>query len=735
MTSDISRALVTFTAEAEELMEEMEQALLDAVPSDELIEAEWVAVVFRGMHTIKGSAGLFGLDGIVNFCHKVESLLEKLRSEHLAANNEVIDILIQSNDVVKELVKHLEQPLPVLASSHRRAAEKLLDKLIGVESTSEEPFAEQGEEKQRLMSPNDAMTDRHDKPDSESFGNHEWHISFRPHASVFQDGLDPLSFIRYLNQIGTVTQIVTMGEALNRPSEFDPEACYLGFEIRLVGDVTQQQLVDAFEFTADDADLTFIPPHAECDVYCDLIEVLPEDNHILTRIFKELGAIEASELVECRSTTQTTEASALSPEREESTEQVTSGVSNGAGHKPKPAIHTSKTLRVEADKLDRLIDQVGEMVITGARTNLLAHETGNEGLIEAMAQLERLVENIRDSSLQLRMVQIGDTFNKFKRVVRDIASEMGKDVDLVIAGAETELDKTFVEKLSDPLTHLVRNAIDHGIESPEERLALGKQRMGVIKLNAYHDSGSIVMEITDDGKGLEPEKLLARARERGIVSTTASPSQRDVFQLIFEAGFSTKEEVSDLSGRGVGMDVVKRNIEMLRGNIELESQIGKGTKFIIRLPLTLSIIDGFMFRVSGSDYVIPLDNVVECLELNEVTTEQKMASCQFIDLRDEVLPFLRLSDWFGMPASSDFNQQALIVVQYGSFRAGLVVDALIGEYQTVIKPLGRVFEGLRGVSGATILGSGEVAIILDVFALIQTIINHSEKETGLSFSK
>lgn len=344
-----------------------------------------------------------------------------------------------------------------------------------------------------------------------------------------------------------------------------------------------------------------------------------------------------------------------------------------------------------------------------------------------MALLERLVESIRDSSLQLRMVQIGDTFSKFKRIVRDTAQELGKQVELVVSGADTELDKTFVEKLSDPLTHLVRNAIDHGMESAAERISAGKAPVGTIRLNAYHDSGSIVIEVVDDGKGIDENKVLEQAKRSGLINEHDGVTKRDLWKLIFEPGFSTSEQVTDLSGRGVGMDVVKRNIELLRGNIEVNSQSGKGSRFVIRLPLTLSIVDGFMFKVAGGEYVIPLDNVVECLELKEVMQDEQDSQRRFVNLRDEVLPFLRLSEWFGVEAHSTPEQEALIVVQLGSMRAGLVVDSLSGEFQTVVKSLGPLFEGLRGVSGATILGSGEVAIILDIFALVQTALSPSER--------
>lgn len=373
----------------------------------------------------------------------------------------------------------------------------------------------------------------------------------------------------------------------------------------------------------------------------------------------------------------------------------------------------ARLIRVQADKLDHLIDLVGELVIAGASANLLAQKSGQSNLVEATSVLSRLVENIRDSALQLRMVQIGETFSRFNRVVRDVSKELGKDIELVISGAETELDKSVVEKIGDPLMHLVRNAMDHGIEPAEVRLARGKSAKGRVELNAYHDSGSIVIEVVDDGGGLNVEKIQAKAIERGLIQPGQTLSEQEIVNLIFEAGFSTADKVSNLSGRGVGMDVVKRNIEALRGTVEVKTQPGIGSRFIIRLPLTLAIIDGFLTAVGNASYVIPLDAVVECLELKEADTRGHM-----LNLRGEVLPLVRLREMFEISGAKPLREN-VVVVSAGGQKCGIVVDHLLGEFQTVIKPLGGLFKHLRGISGSTILGSGEVALILDVGALAQ----------------
>jgi two-component system chemotaxis sensor kinase CheA len=372
-------------------------------------------------------------------------------------------------------------------------------------------------------------------------------------------------------------------------------------------------------------------------------------------------------------------------------------------------------IRVDADKLDELINLVGELIIAGAGTNLIAERNGDADLLEATATLSRLVEEVRDSALKLRMVQIGATFNRFQRVVRDVSKELGKDIELVISGAETELDKTVVEKIGDPLTHLVRNSMDHGIESAEVRLACGKPAKGTLKLNAYHDAGSIIIEISDDGGGLNKQRILKKAIERGLVSEGDNLSDREIYNLIFEAGFSTADAVSNLSGRGVGMDVVKRNITALRGTVTLDSEEGRGTTVRIRLPLTLAIIDGFLVGVGSSVYVVPLDMVVECIE--RAAWENSGSDGSYLNLRGEVLPFLRLREHFEVEGET-VRRENVVVVRHGEHKVGLVVDRLLGEFQTVIKPLGKVFDRISGIGGFTILGSGEVALIIDVPGLV-----------------
>jgi two-component system chemotaxis sensor kinase CheA len=378
----------------------------------------------------------------------------------------------------------------------------------------------------------------------------------------------------------------------------------------------------------------------------------------------------------------------------------------------------SRTIRVHADKLDLLIDQVGEMVIAAASSNLIAHRGGQADMMESTTVLARLVENIRDSVLQLRMVQIGETFDQCRRIAGKIAQEVAKDVELVITGADTELDKSVVEKLGDPLLHLVRHAIEHGIETAGLRAESGKPACGQVTLNAYHDTGSIVIEVSDDGGGLPLDALRNKAIEQGVIDAGAALSDQDIAMLIFEPGLMSEDRTAGAGLPGLGMDVVKKNITALRGTVEVRTEAARGSTFSIRLPLTLAIIDGFLVAVNDASYVIPLDNVVECLELGAKSTRGNV-----LNLRGEVLPFIRLRDFFDVDAPPPPRENVVVVNAMGH-KAGIVVDQLLGEFQTVIKPLGNLFRHLHGIGGSTILGSGEVALILDVQSLTQLAAQH-----------
>ncbi len=726
MSLNLDQALQTFIAEARSLLEDMEEALLrlEADPGD----ADTLAAIFRAAHTIKGSAGLFGLDPIVSFTHIVEDVLDRLRNAEIKVEGDLVAVLLESGDHTLELVNVVADQGGQLDAAARAREADLRKRLQAYQAQAAGSGAEASHDTRVALSPDAPLHA------SGRVGADNWHISLRFGPDVLRDGMDPTSFLRYLGTLGEIVSITTLADALPAAQEMDAETCYLGFEIDFKSQADKETIAGVFEFVREGSTIHILPPFSKISEYIALIRSLPEKDARLGDILVATGALTQQELVEGlaaqKGSTQpdgsaTPLGKILVQQNAVEPVIVQEALDKQAQSRDNKA-KESGYVRVQADKLDELISLVGELVIAGAGANLLAQRTKDGALQEATSVMSRLVEEIRDGALRLRMVPIGETFNRFQRVVRDVGREMGKDIELVITGADTELDKTVVEKIGDPLMHLVRNALDHGIESPAARQAAGKPAKGTLRLNAYHDSGSIVIEIADDGAGLNRERILQKARDRGLVAADATPSDQDLYKLIFEAGFSTADAVTNISGRGVGMDVVKRNIAALRGTVDLDSEPGQGITVRIRLPLTLAIIDGFLVGVGKSSFVVPLDMVVECVELT-AADRQALHERNYLNLRGEVLPFVQLRRHFEVEGTAG-RRENVVVVSYAGQKSGLVVDELMGEFQTVIKPLGKLFSTLRGISGSTILGSGEVALILDVPSLVQQVVVDESKQ-------
>ncbi|WP_312381105.1 chemotaxis protein CheA [Pseudomonas oryzihabitans] len=703
---NMDEILKTFIAESEELLQQMEAALLqiEQAPDD----VELINAIFRAAHTIKGSAGLFGLDHVVAFTHVAESVLDRIRSNELAFDETLSALFLEVCDHLNGLIARVSsgsEPEPDFQAAGAVLVQRL-EHYLQPSAKAAQPAAAR-----TLVAPADGVAAGH------------WHLSLRFGPDMLRNGMDPLAFVRYLNSFGRIVNIVTLTDAIPAAADMDPETCYLGFEVAFDSDADKATIEAAFEFVREDSQIRILPPHSRSSDYCQLIDDLAEEDLRLGEILVRCGTLTATELDEVLRR-QADPATPRQPIGEALVEAqlVNLPVVDAALNKQRkikeqraPA-GEGQLIRIDATKLDQLIDLIGELIIAGAGTQLIAQQSGLAALVESTGVLSRLVEEVRDTALTLRMVQIGTTFNRFQRVVRDVSKEIGKDIALRISGGETELDKTVVEKIGDPLTHLIRNAMDHGIESAELRLARGKPAQGTVGLNAYHESSSIVIEVTDDGGGLSRERILRKATERGLIAEGQVLADKDVFNLIFEPGFSTAEQISNLSGRGVGMDVVKKNITALRGSVDLTSEEGRGTTVTIRLPLTLAIIDGFLIGVGKATYVVPLEAVEECIELTEAASVQANGN-DYLDLRGEVLPVLRLRQLFAIEEAPP-RRQNVVVVRYAGQRAGLVVDQLLGEFQTVIKPLGPLFGHNRSLGGFTILGTGAVALILNVPGLI-----------------
>lgn len=705
-----------YIAESREHLEDMEQLLLnlnlsDTEESDLLKDLNGI---FRAAHTIKGSAGMFGFDHIVSFTHNVESLLDDLRSGVMKPTNEMVSLLLECADHLVILMDYLEQKLDTTDEINSNAS-SLSDRLKAISNTTS--TSDELAIIQKDTNSKDSTVERVDRQQVES---DSWHISLRFGLDSFRIGMDPLSFFHYLETMGKILNIQVV-DSIPDGTAMDAETCYLGFEVSFSSEASKQAIEDVFEFVREDSNVHIFPPNSSIGDYIQLIHDLPEEDCQLGEILVKCGSLTQSELDSALADQQSLSAQGTSAPLGKII--VEKGLTNAnvldTAIKKQATIREGQqrekqSVRIDADKLDELINLVGELVIAGASTELRARATQDVALIESVTTLSDLVEEVRDSALRLRMVQIGATFNRFQRVVHDISSDTGKEIELVITGADTELDKTVVEKIGDPLMHLVRNALDHGIEMPNVRESQGKPSKGTLRLNAYHDSGSIVIEVKDDGTGLNKEHILRKAIEKGMVTEDQVLEDEAIYNLIFEPGFSTAASVTNLSGRGVGMDVVRRNITDLRGSVELESHPGQGTTFRVRMPLTLAIIDGFLVKVENASFVVSLDAVLECVEMSHACRPDQ----DVINLRGEVLPIIRLRKLFSLGGTSPAREN-VVVVQCAGNKVGLLVDRLMGEFQTVIKPLGSIFSHVKGISGSTILGNGEVALILDVADLIK----------------
>lgn len=765
---NLDEALQTFIVEARELLEQMEAALLrvEQQPDD----PETINAIFRAAHTIKGSAGLFGFDHVVKFTHVAESVLDRVRSGQQAITSELVVLFLKVCDqlgvLISQIAEGIEPDEPVLQTSADLS--KRLSVYLG-DPAGLRP---------QIATPPTVPESSVEAESGESVETDNWHISLRFGPDVLRNGMDPLSFIRYLTTFGRIVQIVTLVDTVPSLTDLDPESNYLGFEISFHTDADRAAIESAFEFVRDDARIRILPPRSRVSEYLQLIAELPQEDLRLGEILVRCGTLTQAELdaaLKVQATRYAPPQHPLIGEVLVDQQLVPPRVVSAALEKQKQVKENkggeSSLIRVNAEKLDEHINLIGELIIASAGASLIAQQTALPALLEAAARLSRLVEEVRDSALTLRMVQIGATFNRFQRIVRDVSADLGKDIHLEISGADTELDKTVVEKIGDPLTHLVRNSIDHGIEPVDIRLARGKPAHGTLRLNAYHDSGSIVIEVADDGGGLDRERILRKAIEQGLVKPDQTLSDQEIYNLIFEPGFSTADQVSNLSGRGVGMDVVRRNISALRGTVDIDTTKGVGATMRIRLPLTLAIIDGFLVGIDMASFVVPLDMVVECVELTEQESRDSHGH-DHLNLRGEVLPFIRLRQLFNItaPLAEDnetedtyefgdrpdaygstpslltaegaaalandpelafllhpVKRENVVVVQYAGHRAGLVVDNLMGEFQTVIRPLGEVFTGLDGVSGFTILGNGKVALILDVPGLVRRVAGRDSR--------
>lgn len=707
----IAQAMPAFISEAAEQIEAIETLLLELEEQPD--NRELLDSLFRCAHTVKGSAGIFGLNRVVEFTHHVETLLDKMRDGDVALTPDISTLLLQCNDQIKFLVDTAADESADTPEQKDLRADLVIQ--LRALSEGEAPAAPA------------AKAVETSAPKAADVAG-VWTISARFGLETFRNGMDPLSVARYLGGMGEVVSMRCGSDSVPPLLSLNPESCYLNFTMELRTTASRDDIEGAFSFVIDDCELDVVAPETQDQKLTRAIEDMPGTPR-LGDMLVSVGAVSQDKLAQVLSTQEASRgmpavAKAKIGDLLESQAGVAPEVVAAALGKQQKireaAPSEERYIRVQADRLDAVINLLGELVIAGAGATLLARATHQEALIEANLHMNSLIEEIRNGTLGLRMVPVGETFSRFRRVVRDTASSLGKEVTFEIVGGDAELDKSMVEKIADPLMHLVRNSLDHGLEPPQERLAAGKPAAGKLVLSARHETGAILIRIEDDGRGINRERVLQRAWNRGLVEQGVVPSDDDINMLIFEPGFSTAEQVTNLSGRGVGMDVVRRNIEALRGSLRLNSDPGKGLRVDIRLPLTLAIIDGFMVGVGRSTFVLPLESVVEVIESggDHVRVDERGRHC--VELRGAVLPVVRLRTLYSV--ESDMPQRvSVVVVNSPRGKYGIEVEVLLGQNQTVIKPLGRLFRTLRGISGSSILGNGDVALILDVASLGELI--------------
>ena len=683
-----------FKEEAVELLSELENSLLELEEQPDDYEA--ISKVFRAMHTIKGSGAMFGFTAISEFTHEVETVFDLVRNGELSVGKHLVDLSLKARDHILLLLECAPQEQDAFAAQ----GEALVARFKALVGDGVSGCAHG-----RGMT-GDLPTGKDNEPVT-------YRIRFRPAADIMHNGTSIAQLLDELAELGECRTIAHKNNIVAL-DQIDPENCYASWDIILTSDCDEDAIRDVFIFVEDSCELIIATidlgddddgmEHKRIgDILIEHGEISQAEIDAVLAKKKRLGDL----LVEANLVSRDQIDSALLEQQEVRKLKA----------KKKETSPVAGSLRVPADKLDDLVNLVGEMVTVQSRLSQVANGFNDAELHAIAEEVERLTENLRDSTLNIRMLPIGSTFSKFKRLVRDISADLGKEVELKTTGADTELDKTVIEQLSDPLVHIIRNSMDHGIELPDDRVAAGKPRTGQVHLSAEHSGDSVIIKISDDGKGMDPEVIRNKAVSKGLIGADEQLSHTDLLNLVFAPGFSTAQKVTGLSGRGVGMDVVKRAIEALRGSITLDSQKGQGSTVSLRIPLTLAIIESLLVQIGDGCFVLPLTAVEECIEL----TAQNIHDAHGRNLacvRGQLVPYVPLREIFDIPGDLPAVQQ-IVITQINGQQLGFVVDNVIGEHQTVIKSLGPMYRDVQCVSGATILGDGSVALILDIVTLMQ----------------
>jgi len=688
-----------YLEEAAELIVELEAALLELETSPQ--DQELIGRVFRALHTIKGSGAMFGFDAIAAFTHRLEEAFDLVREDRLRVTPDLINLTLRARDHIKGLLQAGNLQTPALVAS----GEQILNELDVIVAPASGQAA--------AIKP--ALSGASPAPPAPEGGEFTYRLRFTPSADILLSGTNPLLLLKELTQMGEC-DVLAHVDGIPYLEDFDPEQCYTRWEVLLTARAGEDEIRDVFIFVEGRSELRV-----------DRLGLARELQHTrIGEILVERGDVSAEDLTTILEQQpkigQVLVKAGLVPEAQVEAALLEQEHVKNVRERRTPEAAT--TLRVPASKLDNLVNVVGELVTVQARLSGHALRSGDPEMTFISEEVERLTEILRDNTMSLRMLPIGETFGRFRRLVHDLSLGLGKKVELVTAGAETELDKTVIEQLQDPLVHLIRNAIDHGIELPEQRLAKGKAETGRITLSASHSGAFVMITVSDDGAGLNREGIRKRAVERGIISAEAALSDQELDSMVLAPGFSTASKVTQISGRGVGLDVVKRSIDQLRGELTIQSS-PVGTAISLRIPLTLAIIDGLLVSIGGCYYVVPLANIMECIELAR-SEGRESHDAAILHVRGELVPYIRLRERFRITSEPPAIEQVIIAdTRLG--KCGLVVDRVVGDHHTVIKKLGAIYREFDEVSGATILGDGTVALILDVNELAAGVLREQER--------
>ena len=689
----------TFLEEARDILVELEAALLEL--NENRGDPELVGRAFRALHTIKGSGAMFGFDRLAAFTHNLENAFDEVRNGKLQVGEELINLSLGAIDQIKAMLDEASGG----AAADRAAAEAILAKVARLTAAGRKE-----EEKERGGGVA-VSAEAPASPAAASSPERQWRLHFAPAADLMRTGANPLLILRELAQMGRL-QVKASLAALPPLAELDPERCYMAWDGVLVTSAPQETISDVFIFVMDSCELLIEPM------------IKPAE-----------GAAQADPAAEPKADEPSPQQ--RGPARIPGAEAKLAAAEGGAAEKPKyppwgrratDTPDNASSIRVPAAKLDEFVNLIGELVTVQARLGQIATANSDTEVAAVSEEIERLTTSLRESSINIRMLPLRGTFERFRRLVHDLCRDLHKEVDLTIEGAETELDKSVIDKLGDPLMHLIRNSMDHGIETAEHRAAAGKRPVASIRLSARYSGASVLISVIDDGAGINTQAVRNRAVEKGLISAEAQLSESEIYSLIFAPGFSTAQKITDVSGRGVGMDVVKRSVEALRGNIDVASKAGEGTAITLRLPLTLAIIDGLLVRVGAAYFVLPLASSLECIELSRADIE-KANGKHVADVRGELIPYIRIREHFAIQGEMPEREQ-IMITETEDGRYGLVVDQVLGDHQTVIKNLGRVFRQVQEISGATILGDGSVALIIDPHRLIRDAVQSTTLALG-----